>query len=88
MQFRWSNNAKKFDIEHTPEAQKIIDYYIRGKKANDFVFPILDDIFYLNDKIMLNDTNEQYPVVDFLTETWADASNESQNLTYLVIALL
>ena len=45
---RWSNNAKKFDIEHSPIAQKIIDYYIRGKKASDFVFPILDDIFYLN----------------------------------------
>ncbi len=48
---RWSNSAKKFDIEHSPTAQKIIDYYTKGKKGTDFVFPILDDIFHLNDSL-------------------------------------
>ena len=48
---RWSNNAKKFDIAHSPIAQEIIDYYIRGKKASDFVFPILEDIFHLNTEL-------------------------------------
>lgn len=54
---RWSNNAKKFDIEHSPIAQKIIDYYTRGKKAGDFVFPILDDLFHLNAE--LTDKDEE-----------------------------
>lgn len=48
---KWSNNAKKFDIGHSPIAQEIIDYYIRGKKPSDFVFPVIDDIFYLNDEL-------------------------------------
>ena len=48
---KWSNNAKQFDIEHSPAAQKIIDYYIQGKKNTEFVFPIIDDIFYLTDTL-------------------------------------
>ena len=48
---KWSNNAKQFDIEHSPTAQKIIDHYTKGKKRTDFVFPIFDDIFHLNDSL-------------------------------------
>lgn len=47
---KWSNNAKKFDIGHSPIAQEIIDYYTRSKKPSDFVFPLIADIFYLNDE--------------------------------------
>lgn len=48
---RWSNNAKQFNIEHSPTAQRIIDYYTRGKKPGDFVFPIIDSFYYLNDEL-------------------------------------
>lgn len=48
---RWSSSAKKFDIEHSPSAQKIIDYYTKGKKGIDFVFPIISDFFHLNDTL-------------------------------------
>lgn len=55
---KWSNNAKKFDIEHSPIAQEIIDYYTRGKKPSDFVFPIIDNIFYLNDELQDKEQEE------------------------------
>lgn len=48
---RWSNSAKKFEIQHSAVAQKIIDYYTQGKRPNDFVFPIIHDIYYLTETI-------------------------------------
>lgn len=54
---RWSTKAKKFSITHSPIAQSIIDYYIEGKKPNDFVFPIIEDIYFLTDK--LKDTDQE-----------------------------
>ena len=53
---KWSNNAKRFDIEHSITAQKIVDHYIKGKKPSDFVFPVISDIYYLNDDM---DVKEQ-----------------------------
>lgn len=54
---RWAKSVKKFEITHSPLAQKIIDYYTKGKKSNDFVFPILTDIFYL--KNTMSDKEEE-----------------------------
>lgn len=37
-------NVKEFDIKITPEASKILKYYSKGKRKNDLVFPILEDV--------------------------------------------
>ena len=37
-------NVKEFDIKVTSEASSILKYYSKGKRKNDLVFPILEDV--------------------------------------------
>lgn len=48
---KWADKAKKFDIELSDTAQEIVDLYTQGKKSTDFVFPIIDDVYYLNETL-------------------------------------
>lgn len=56
---RWSRKAKRFNIEHSPMAQSIINYYTRGKEPTDLVFPIMDDIAHLNEPLDTNGKSEK-----------------------------
>lgn len=48
---KYAEDAKTFDIKHSPIAQKIIDHYTKGKKNNDYVFPILDKVKHLLEEV-------------------------------------
>ena len=46
-------NVKEFDIKITPEASRILEYYLKGKEKDDLVFPILEDVIDSDDDLRL-----------------------------------
>ncbi len=51
---KWTADAKPFDIQLSDVALDILDYYIQGKKPNDVVFPILEDILDCKDNELIH----------------------------------